>query len=177
MSNSRAFRRRMARGPKVDTRSAFTVAHLGGALNVYYCTTCRGFTVTVDTAPGTTPAMLACRAGDSTCGQMAVSLGYPKVWPVGAPETPGWEWYRPSAEELAQLREEEREAYDHVVRGGLLLRAYGAARGNAPIEAVPDEQDAPVTVVTPEELATPGVDLRSVINHTLERAELAAATL
>ncbi|WP_431977593.1 hypothetical protein [Micromonospora haikouensis] len=128
MSNSRAARRRMARRPAVDPRSAGTIARLAGTLNAYYCTSCAGFTVTVDTARGTTPSMLACRAGDGSCGEMAVSLSYPTSWPAGAPLEPEWEWYRPVGEELSDLRDEEPEAYDHVVRGGLLLRPYRAGR-------------------------------------------------
>ncbi|MCX5070890.1 hypothetical protein OOJ91_34140 [Micromonospora lupini] len=170
MSNSRAFRRRLARGPKVDTRNAFTVAHLGGALNAYYCTTCTGFTVTVDAARGTTPSMLACRAGDGSCEQMAVSLGYPKVWPARAPRTPAWEWYRPGEDELARLHQEQPAAYGHVVQGGLLLRAYRAGRGHQPVQA--DTRlapAAPATVVTDADLTPPGPDLLSSISDAIER--------
>lgn len=182
MSNSRAFRRRLARGPKVDTRPAFTVAHLGGALNAYFCPRCKGFTVTVDTARGTTPSMLGCRAGDGTCQEVAVSLGYPKVWPAGAPQTPGWEWYRPGEEELAQLADEKPPAYDHVVRGGLLLRPYGAGRGPArPVAVEPPAEPtaagaaAPATAVKKQDLELPGPDLRTVVNMAVRDAAWAGA--
>jgi hypothetical protein len=68
--------------------------------------------------------LIACRA-TTGCRGSGASLGGPTIdsWPA-VPTNPGWEWYRPPAADLTQLRDTDPDAYAHVVAGGLLLRPY-----------------------------------------------------
>ncbi|MBC9005161.1 hypothetical protein [Micromonospora aurantiaca (nom. illeg.)] len=151
MSNSRALRRRMARfqqaltdhrANRLDTRPAGVTALYKGRLNAYRCPACQSCTVTIDVDAGVTPSTLACRATDS-CEGTAFSLGYPipEAWPAGVTTQPAWEWYRPGERQLSRLRRRDPEAYEHVVKGGLLLRPYGAGRGPEQADLEPTEPD------------------------------------
>ncbi|MEU3455652.1 hypothetical protein ABZ671_18925 [Micromonospora sp. NPDC006766] len=146
MSNLRTLRRRMARANRVDTRPVGVAALYQGRLNAYRCPACRGCTVTVDLDAGVTPAMMGCRATDD-CEGTAFSLGYPlpEAWPANVPTQPAWEWYRPGERQLTRLRRKDKDGYDHVVRGGLLLRPYGAGRGPAPADDAGEAEPAAET--------------------------------
>ena len=146
MSNSRAMRRRMARAARLDTRPAGVAALHQGRLNAYRCPACRRCTITIDLDAGVTPSTLTCRATDG-CEGTGFSLFYPlpEAWPDGIPTTPGWEWYRPGERQLARLRRRDPEAYEHVVKGGLLLRPYGTGRGHPPPPADDTEPDVDST--------------------------------
>lgn len=183
MSNGRALRRRMAaaarRHGRLDPRPAGVAALVQGRLNAYKCPACRGYTVTVDVDRGATPSMLACRATDG-CQGVGFSLYYPppQAWPAGVPATPAWEWYRPGEDELGRLRRRDPQAYEHAVRGGLLLRPYRAGHTGQPEPAgdvaAPAEQPdtGPAAVVTEADLTPPDVDvdLRAVVNDATRRA-------
>ena len=81
--------------------------------NIYTCP--HGHeTVTVDLDQGTVPFMIQCRW--EGCQQAAHSSFY-RVAPV-----PMHGWYRPGLVERLRLRFTEPATYDHVRRGGLLLR-------------------------------------------------------
>jgi hypothetical protein len=98
-----------------------------GKENVYTCSRCGGFTVTVDVAEGVTPFMIGCRASGKSgdCSGDAYSAFYPKKpWPVHVPTTPAWEWYRPGRGEVRRL---DRASREHVKNGGLLLRKRSVA--------------------------------------------------
>lgn len=90
--------------------------------------------LTVDVDEGTTPFMMKCRRRptperpidksllgiDGECIGTATSCFYPKsARPANLP-APEWEWYKPDAQETANLGDAER---DHVEMGGLILRA------------------------------------------------------
>lgn len=118
VSNSRPFRRQRRR--RIAAHQVATAA-AAGRLNYYTCDVCHGHTVTIDVHEGTTPMFLACRAPGKKCLGRATSAMYPpQPWPVGAPRPkPAWDWYRPSGAEAEAMH---AEVWDHVRRGGLLLR-------------------------------------------------------
>jgi hypothetical protein len=95
---------------------------LVGRKNWYWCSKCRGWTVTVDLEGGVTPFMINCRARED-CTNMTTSMLYPEIPPPGAPTEPSWEWYRPTRAQLMSLPFELQE---HVKQGGLLVRKIGA---------------------------------------------------
>lgn len=84
--------------------------------NIYDCQICGGETVTRHAVPGTTPAMIRCRATAGCCGE-AWSRFY-RVEPE-VEQRAEWEWFRPEGEEYWKLSAPMR---DHVDRGGLDLR-------------------------------------------------------
>lgn len=132
MGNARRLRRRLAGAPnahRVDLRPVGLAALVEGRLNAHKCPACRGYTVTITTAHGTTAQNMPCLASDG-CEGTAFSLGYPLVeaWPDGASTTPTHEWYRPGDDELAQLRDADPDTYATVVAGGLLLRPWAGVR-------------------------------------------------
>lgn len=102
--------------------------------NAYYCEECGGYVVTIDRDEGVTPMFLACRVkGEPTdprndCKGTSRSMMYPpEPWPEdhfalenGAPPT--WEWYSPDTDEANALN---RDTFEHVQKGGLLLRRIG----------------------------------------------------
>lgn len=103
--------------------------------NAYYCEECKGYVVTIDRDKGVTPMFLACRVkGDPTdprndCKGTSRSMMYPaQPWPETdgfgqpIPTEPTWEWYAPGTDEANAL---SREAFEHVRKGGLLLRRIG----------------------------------------------------
>lgn len=94
--------------------------------NIYQCQTCLGLICTVDRDQGVTPFMIDCKATADCRGPMQSSF-----YMAHSLLTATFEWFRPSADELAELcanltgpRVEERAAayVDHVRRGGLVLR-------------------------------------------------------
>lgn len=108
-----------------------------GALrkNAYWCEDCHGYIVTVDIDEGVTPMFLACRvkgepnAPGNDCKGTSRSMMYPaEPWPEKdgfghpIPTEPTWEWYAPGLDEANAL---SRDAFEHVQKGGLLLRRIG----------------------------------------------------
>lgn len=95
-----------------------------GEVNGWTCDRCGETTYCVHVDDGVTPMFLACRAhGEAgSCG-MGTSLMYP------APPVPDhviaavrWEWYSPDPKEKTTLYFEDPPVFDHVDKGGLLLR-------------------------------------------------------
>lgn len=110
----------------------------GKVKNAYWCGECQRYTVTIDRHKGVTPMFLACRAAgvgpghpDNPCRGMSQSMMYPdEPWPIDHPDLtagPTWEWYAPDAAELKRLRKKDAESFEHVMKGGLLLRKVEAA--------------------------------------------------
>jgi len=100
-----------------------------GKTNVYVCPVCRKSTITIDSAAGTTPFMMDCRASGKRgdCPGLARSCMYnPRMFPLeftpDSMPSPAWEWYRPGKSVVAALSVAEQ---DHVRAGGLLLRKHG----------------------------------------------------
>ena len=87
---------------------------------------CGAFIVTIDRHPGVTPFMIKC----GHCGQRAHSKGY-KVQPY---LNPTHEWYRPDT-----LEGVDPAYFDHLSRGGLILRAIPGKpdRWSIPVRAGP----------------------------------------
>lgn len=85
-----------------------------GDVNQYTCKDCGEKITTVNADEGTTPMFIGCRASDECKGLMA------SEW-YRVPQTlvPGFVWYTPDANELAELDGASR---GHVKQGGLLLR-------------------------------------------------------
>ena len=81
-----------------------------GRKNAYECESCGSYIVTIDRDPGVTPFMVKCE----NCGAMAKS----KFYRVQEYLSPTHEWYRPDS--LAGIG---TGYYDHLERGGLILRA------------------------------------------------------
>lgn len=96
-----------------------------GRENAYLCDVCGGYTTTIDVDDGVTPMLLACRASgeEGKCTGMARSLGYPSGPRPDAIPSPAWEWYKPGDLELMQI---DQELFEHVRKGGLLLRKIAA---------------------------------------------------
>ena len=69
--------------------------------------------VTIDRDDGITPFMIRCR--HPRCKQRA----YSQMYAVDQKLKPTYEWYRPDADEIAEL---DKATRTHVERGGLLLR-------------------------------------------------------
>lgn len=94
-----------------------------GKLNAYECDGesfkgtkgCGSYIVTIDRHPGVTPFMLKC----GNCGGFAHS----KMYRVQPGLTPTHEWYRPDT-----IKDVPKSAYDHVAKGGLVLRPIGEDR-------------------------------------------------
>lgn len=106
-----------------------------GAVNGWQCPDCGGITATVHVDTGVTPMFLGCRVTKG-CRGMAVSLMYPGMnydrcttkaeVGLGDQNIPpeieaqiGWEWFRPSDEDLAKMSPDEQE---YVLMGKLCLR-------------------------------------------------------
>lgn len=85
-----------------------------GRINVYVCESCGGKTVTKDVDEGVTPFMLCCRA-TLDCEGYAYSSHYR----VDQAQPWGWEWFKPTPEEIAAKPEAHR---DHYLKGGLDIR-------------------------------------------------------
>lgn len=103
--------------------------------NAYHCESCGGYIVTVDRDDGVTPMFLACRVkGDpkdprNDCKGTSKSMMYPaEPWPEkdgyghAIPTEPTWEWYAPRTDEA---NAPDRATFEHVQKGGLLLRKIG----------------------------------------------------
>lgn len=98
------------------------MSETAGKHNGYRCMTCGHLTVTVNRVDGVTPMFIMCQAGTACTGRMG-SLMY--RLPLGAP-SPSHEWYRPWGGELKRLRRHHPAMFDHVGRGGLLIRKIGS---------------------------------------------------
>lgn len=89
---------------------------LTNRINTYRC----GFghlTVTIDRDAGVTPMFLNCKH----CGGQASSAGYrPKD---KEHLVPTYEWFRPSLKECMKMRGKSEGLLDHILMGGLELRA------------------------------------------------------
>lgn len=88
--------------------------------NAYECEACGSYIITIDRDPGVTPFMVKCE----NCGGMASS----KFYRVQDYLDPTHEWYRPAS--LAGI---DKGYYDHIERGGLILRSidgHGWCRPN-----------------------------------------------
>jgi hypothetical protein len=118
-----------------DSEAAERTAAFKDKKNAYYCEECRGYIVTIDRDEGVTPMFLACRVkGDpadasNDCKGTSRSMMYPpEPWPEkdgfgkAIPTEPTWEWYAPDSDERKRLRRHDPGTFDHVDRGGLLLR-------------------------------------------------------
>lgn len=104
-------------------------------LNAYWCPKCHGYIVTEDIDRGVTPMFLACRvkgepdSPENDCDGTMQSMMYPDPpWPAedgyghAIPTTPTWEWYAPGRTALKAMKRRDLATYDHVRKGGLLLR-------------------------------------------------------
>lgn len=143
VSNGRRLQRSVRRGQAAGDVSR---AAAEGRINGYLCGVCNRYTVTVDVHDGVTPMFLTCRAsGDSEeCLGRATSMMYadPATWPNhGQPRAPQpeWEWYKPVGVEADRIRHGDPQTWDHVRRGGLLLRPH--RRGNHAAEAALTRMD------------------------------------
>lgn len=111
--------------------------------NAYWCESCGGYIVTIDVDDGVTPMFLSCRVmGDigpeNTCHGKMRSMMYPdEPWPVEdpagipIPTIPTWEWYMPDPKEVKRLKRKNRELYEHIHKGGLVLRKISDGSGPA----------------------------------------------
>lgn len=88
-------------------------------INMYTCTSCSRFIVTVDRVEGTTPMMLACRAMPGCQG-----MSYSAFYRVRPGLVPDHEWYRPEGAEYDALNDAMKQ---HVDMGGLDIRRIGEA--------------------------------------------------
>jgi GT2 family glycosyltransferase len=90
-------------------------------INVYTCSKCGGYTVTIDIHEGVTPFMLCCRASgrEGDCRGMAESSLYPSGEKPSWIPDPAWEWFKPVGPEYRKLNRAMRE---HVDKGGLDIR-------------------------------------------------------
>ena len=85
-----------------------------GKINVYVCERCRTEFTTIDAAIGITPFLIRCRLPG--CGD---AMAQSSFYRVDQDRRPGWEWYRPAADQASGL---DAAAAAHVGKGGLLLR-------------------------------------------------------
>lgn len=100
-------------GKAMGGNATAAASGFNGKINIYCCEACRGHIVTRDLAEGVTPFLVQCEATDGCKGKMQSSLY--RVFDQKMLES--HEWYRPeAAQELAVWE------WDHVSRGGLLLR-------------------------------------------------------
>lgn len=87
-----------------------------GRVNEYVCDECGCVTRTINAVDGVTPYMIRCRPViPGTCDGMAQS----RMYAVSQSDRPRFEWYRPCADELAEMDDAVKT---HVQNGGLLLR-------------------------------------------------------
>lgn len=93
-----------------------------GRKNAYECDGCGYYIITIDRDPGVTPFMKRCE----NCQGMA----YSKMYRVQDRLEPTHEWYRP-----ASLAGVPTSAYDHIEKGGLLLRSIDGKGWQPPMEA------------------------------------------
>lgn len=101
-----------------------------GKKNIYTCDTCGGHIVTVDIDAGVTPFMIACKVAETCEGRMRSSLY--RVFDQSMRAS--FEWYRPGAPQSLSAH-----TLDHVMKGGLLLRAAIDPRGAMHFNYVPPD--------------------------------------
>ena len=103
-------------------------------VNYYKCQECSMGIFTVDREKGVTPMFLACRATPD-CNGMMVSSGYPHDdWFSLTPVK--YEWYKPDLDDI------QGDEYEHVIRGGLLLRRL---KKSIPLIELPDIDDSGIS--------------------------------
>lgn len=91
--------------------------------NFYRCDRCHGFFTTVDVHRGTTPMLLGCRVTKNCVGTMRSAwYPHPATWPPIVPKEAMGEWYRPTVAERATMKRKHPHLYEHVMKGGLVLR-------------------------------------------------------
>lgn len=91
-------------------------------INGWYCSNCGQVTVVVHVDAGVTPMFLACRATPG-CAGVGQSLGYPHDTPSNEVlATVAHEWAVPSRSQMKAWKRAGDPMYDHVARGGLVLR-------------------------------------------------------
>lgn len=96
-----------------------------GRENMYGCDTCKGYIVTVDIDRGVTPMYIKCQS--ETCSALMRSYGYPARPRPEHIASADWEWYRPEVNALGRFDNDD-DANEHILRGGLLLRGRTDAR-------------------------------------------------
>lgn len=107
-----------------------------GEVNGWTCDECGATTYCVHVDDGVTPMFLGCRATEG-CKGTGRSLMYPS--PPVPPHVHAaiqWEWYSPDPKEKTELFFRNRATFDHVHKGGLLIRALT----DAGREAMPTTQ-------------------------------------
>jgi hypothetical protein len=82
-----------------------------GKINIYTCNKCFGQIITIDSACGVTPFMLACRATKDCDGDM-MSAGYM----VDQNLKPTYEWYKQNSIMAT------RATREHIRKGGLSIK-------------------------------------------------------
>lgn len=96
--------------PNEGRKNAYVCDGEGGTMGLPRKAGCGAYIVTIDRAPGVTPFGIEC----GSCGQFAHS----KMYRVKPELEPTHEWYRPD-----DLQGIDPRYYDHLSRGGLILRA------------------------------------------------------
>lgn len=119
-----------------------------GHVNAWKCDACGALLVAIHVAPGVTPMFLGCRDGRPGCLGTMKSSGYPAgEIPAGILAKLSWEWYAVSKTQAKKLRRSgDSSTFDHVTRGGLLLRRLSDAGRRAATEL-----DPPATTTEPKE--------------------------
>lgn len=100
----------------VATNEFYTKVDLTKRVNCYICQTCKRVTKTIDIDSGVTPFMHQCEY----CKNTAHSTFYTDVAPN---QEPTQEWFRPTLKECLKMRGKFEGLLDHVLQGGLDVRA------------------------------------------------------
>lgn len=120
-----------------------------GHVNAWQCDACGAILSAIHLAHGVTPMFLACREGRPGCQGTMRSAGYPTGQiPAGILAKLSWEWYGLSRTQAKALRRSgDVGTFDHVSRGGLLLRKLTDAGRRAawelPAPPTTTEQEQP----------------------------------
>lgn len=88
-----------------------------GKKNLYACTMCKHFIITIDVDNGVTPFMIRCKR--KGCKGTMQSAFYKPLPALLQMKEPDFEWYRKTQKELVDVSEDARE---HASKGGLFLR-------------------------------------------------------
>lgn len=92
--------------------------------NYYRCEECHGYFVTVDVHEGATPMFVRCKVSPGCAGRMVSAFYRPTgQWPITVPREAMAEWYVPDTKELGVMKRKYRALWDHVMKGGLVMRA------------------------------------------------------
>lgn len=100
-----------------------------GDLVVYLDRLCGYYTVTRQIDPtGVVPDELGCR-NPAGCPNTAGRLReLPRPWPANTPIDTRWEWYQPDAGRMDLEQRRGGPLWEHIRRGGLMLRLRGPRR-------------------------------------------------